>query len=478
MVNFDDPNQTEIIEFTLPFSGRLHPNNMWIKLSRILPWDELSEKYTKKMCKDFGRLSIKPRVAIGALIIKHYKNLSDEDTIEEIKENPYLQFFLGYKSFQYVPCFDPSLFVTIRNRIGAWEIARINEIFIQKIREHQASEKEQKKSKKRMAKSKNTDEVDKDPKNHGKMIVDATVAPSNIKYPTDLDLLGKSREISEELIDRLYSTEQFDQKPRTYCRKARKDYLRVVKMKRKRHQDIRWGIKKQLQYLRRNLGTIGGMLSNLKDHPAVLSSKERIQFATISQIFEQQEKMFVEGVHSVENRIVSIDQPYIRPIVRGKQNADVEFGAKASLSVIDGFVYLSHLSWEPFNEGLDLIAQVNRYKLLHGYYPKVVLADKIYGTLANRNYPEDSRLELGERNEIEGKIGTAKTRFGLGKVMTKRQKTSGNYIAMAIFTLNMATALRRLLLSLLENGIKWIKTLFDWDFFISRRPFLLPSYDK
>jgi len=117
MVNFDDPNQIEIVNFTLPFSGRLNPNNKWIRLAKMIPWEELAGKYTQKMCKDFGRMSIKPRVAIGALIIKHYKQMSDEDTIQDIQENPYLQYFLGYSSYQYTPCFDPSLFVTIRKRL-------------------------------------------------------------------------------------------------------------------------------------------------------------------------------------------------------------------------------------------------------------------------------------------------------------------------------------------------------------------------
>jgi len=73
-------------------------------------------------------MSIKPRVAIGALIIKHFKQLSDEETIQEIQENPYLQYLLGYLSYQFKPCFDPSLFVTIRRRLPARTIEAINEI--------------------------------------------------------------------------------------------------------------------------------------------------------------------------------------------------------------------------------------------------------------------------------------------------------------------------------------------------------------
>jgi len=104
MVKYDDPNQTKIVKFTLPFSGRLDPNNRWIQLADMIPWRELYGKYTKRMRKDFGRMAIKPRIAIGALIIKHYKNLSDEETIQEILENPYMQYFLGYSSYQFKPC--------------------------------------------------------------------------------------------------------------------------------------------------------------------------------------------------------------------------------------------------------------------------------------------------------------------------------------------------------------------------------------
>ena len=128
MVNYEDPNQTKIVKFTLPFSGHLDPNNRWIRLVEMVPWQELYGKYTKQLCRDFGRMSIKPRVAIGALIIKHFKQLSDEETIQEIQENPYLQYFLGYSSYQFKPGFDPSLFVTIRRRLPAPAIEAINEI--------------------------------------------------------------------------------------------------------------------------------------------------------------------------------------------------------------------------------------------------------------------------------------------------------------------------------------------------------------
>ncbi|MCK4295557.1 MAG: IS5 family transposase, partial [Candidatus Marinimicrobia bacterium] len=406
MVNFDDPNQIEIKDFVLPFSGRLDPNNKWILLSRMIPWEDLAGKYTKRMSKDFGRLSIKPRVAIGALIIKHYKQMSDEDTIQDIQENPYLQYFLGYSSYQFKPCFDPSLFVTIRKRLKAREIEAINEVFIARVKELRTKEKEAKHSRKRCGSPKDdnnqstkSDTTEK--KNKGKLIVDATVAPSNIKYPTDLDLLNESREISEHTIDTLYTSGQFSEKPRTYRRLARRDYLRIIKKRRKSKKVIRLGIRQQLQYLRRNLSYIENMLAALKDQPEVLSCKELERLEVIRTIFSQQEEMYQKGVHTVKDRIVSIHQPQIRPMVRGKASADVEFGPKLSLSVVDGFLYLDHLRCLPacqagnsFNESLDLIAQVNKYRRRFGHFPKVVIADGIYGTRENRRYLKEKGIRF------------------------------------------------------------------------------------
>jgi hypothetical protein len=396
------------------------------------------------------------------LIIKHYKKISNEDTIQDIQENPYLQYFLGYSSYQFKPCFDPSLFVIPiyrDKRLKAREIEIINEVFIAKVKELRAIEKELKQSRKRSRIPKDgnnqSNKSETSEKNKGKLIVDATIAPSNIKYPTDLDLLNDSREISEHIIDKLYTSDQFSQKPRTYRRLARRDYLRIIKKKRKGKKVIRLGIRQQLQYLRRNLSHIENMLAVLKDQPELLSHKEFERLEVIRTIFKQQEEMYLNRVHTVKDRIVSIHQPQIRPMVRGKANTDVEFDPKLSLSVVDRFLYLDHLGWDAYNESLDLIPQVNEYRRRFGHFPEVVIADGIYGTRENRKYLKENGirfsgkklgrppkeidavtrelerlrvLEQGERNEMEGKIETVKTRYGLGKLMTKTEVTSENWV--------------------------------------------------
>ena len=94
--------------------------------------------------------------------------------------------------------------------------------------------------------------------------------------------------------------------------------------------------------------------------------------------------MYTRGVHTVENRIVSISQPHLRPIVRGKAGKRVEFGAKVSVShQCNGYVSVDTLSWDAYNEGADLPRQIETYKKRFGYYPASVHADSLYRTRAN-----------------------------------------------------------------------------------------------
>ena len=96
-----------------------------------------------------------------------------------------------------------------------------------------------------------------------KLILDATVVEQAIRFPADLNLLHESREISEHIIDVLYPLTGTKTKPRTYRQTAHKDYLGIVKKRRPKGKKLRAGIKKQLQYLRRNLQYIEVLLDAL-----------------------------------------------------------------------------------------------------------------------------------------------------------------------------------------------------------------------
>ncbi|WP_339903369.1 transposase [uncultured Cyclobacterium sp.] len=121
---YSSANQLSFSGFETPFYNHLDPTNRWVVLSSQIPWDDLVGLFNTKQT---GRPSLNPRVLIGAVIIKHILNLDDRETVAQITENMYLQYFLGYSSYIKEAPFDPSLFVDIRKRLGQQLIEEMNE---------------------------------------------------------------------------------------------------------------------------------------------------------------------------------------------------------------------------------------------------------------------------------------------------------------------------------------------------------------
>lgn len=451
--SYISPQQGILLGFETPFAKELDPTNRWIVLAHKIPWDDLVSVYNAKLNNSqYGADNINARVAIGAVIIKHTCNLDDRETILQIQENVYMQYFIGYSSFSNEEPFDPSLFVDIRKRLGIEEINAINE----KIVKRSVQKPQEQSVKQQAATEKNDDQASQPPSlitPESSLTVDATACPQDISYPTDLKLLNDAREKSEELIDTLFAQSKLHKKPRTYREKARKTYLKTAQKKTKTKKEIRKAIGKQLNFLKRNISSIHKLLNVFE---AIPLNKHQYKYLLVIQTFyDQQQKMFTEKTHSVEHRIVSICQPHVRPIVRGKTNANVEFGAKINVSLMNGFGFLDHLGWEAFNEGTRLKSSVEKYKQRFGYYPKEVLADKIYCNRDNRMWLKELGIGLrakplgrpkavdtehvrpGERNPIEGKFGQAKTAYGMNRIKARLSQTSESWIASIIMVLNL-----------------------------------------
>ena len=132
MIQYKSTKQLSIEEFRTPFEIKLDKNNRWVKLAQLLPWDELAQVYYSRMCSDNGTPTKDARLVIGAMIIKHKQKLSDRESIETIRENVYMQYFLGLSNYTYEDVFDRSLFTTLRYRIGEKEFDRLNCLIIEK----------------------------------------------------------------------------------------------------------------------------------------------------------------------------------------------------------------------------------------------------------------------------------------------------------------------------------------------------------
>lgn len=510
MIRYTSVNQIEIFEFEHPFETELDGENRWVNLSRLLPWDRLVGIYSRSLSIDTGRYGIDSRLAVGALIIKHRMKLTDREVIETIKENIYLQYFVGFKKFTTQAAFDPSLFVELRKRMGADKFDEMNQEIISLSEKKKEKKKAVQKDKDKPKGSKqesqtlskessqattNDDKSNKQGQNQskpnkGKLKIDATVADQMIVYPTDLGLLNRAREESERLIDILYKKSGLQKKPRTYRRVARKQYLGVSKKKQKSNKLIRKSIGKQLRYLRRNIKTIHKLLDLFEHRKFPLTKRDQKIFWVIQLLYDQQQEMYREKKHSVKDRIVNIYQPYVRPIPRGKDKASVEFGSKLGLSEVDGFIRLNHLSWDAYNESADLKQQVEDYYRLYGFYPEVVLADGIYLTRENRKYlkglniritgkplgrpPANEtyyqkakrRKEHNQRNHVEGKIGQGKNAYGLKQIRARTKETSESWIANIIFTMNIVK-LEQLFMTLLMLMGAVISFCFSFSLFLA-----------
>ena len=459
------PNQLTLNCFETPFEQKLNPDNRWVVLARLIPWDEVCNLYLKNVgVNTTGRPALSPRVVIGSLIIKHMCNLDDRETVNQISENIYMQYFLGYSSFCNELPFDASLFVDFRKRLGMESLNAINERIVQlKTR----LEEKNKKSDSTSNKNDNNSEASE---NKGRIIFDATACPQDIAYPTDLNLLSEVREKTEQLIDQLYTPDLHEKKPRTYRLVARKRYLNTAQKKNKSRKEIRKAVGSQLRFVKRNLNSIDKLLDAYSNIP--LTPKQYKYLLVVRTLFDQQKQMYATHTHSIEDRIVSIHQPHVRPIVRGKTQAKVEFGAKIHVSVIDGICFLDELNWDAFNEGSHMMTYVEQYHKRFGCYPKELLADQIYCTRDNRTALKEKGIKLiakplgrpsavpihvspGERNPVEGKFGQAKTGYGLNRIKARLKETSEPWIACIFLVLNLVklagVALPRLMVNTVMN---------------------------
>lgn len=466
MINYTPQNQLSLEMFEHPFETHLNGENRWVKLAAAVPWDELASVYSRNLRSDSGRLTVDLRIVIAALIIKHMLKLDDRGTVKMIEENIYLQYFCGLKRFTTDPVFDPSLFVDIRKRLGDEEFDKFNQLVIEKseeIKPHQARIKRKNKPDNQH----DPDKSDTGNTNRGTLKIDATVADQEIKFPNDVSLLNTSRENLERIIDLLYNAGVDGTKPRTYRRVARKKFLNFSKKKRKSQKEIRRGVKAQLQYVRRDLKITDQLLSK-PGRENLLSKRDKALLQTITRVYEQQKWMYDNKTHSCPERIVSIFQPWVRPIVRGKDRNKTEFGAKINVSEVNGFCRIDTFSWEAYNEGGDVEKQVENYRKLFGCYPKVLLGDKIYLTRENRKYLKEKGIEIygkplgrpvetpretpsqkyrkkkkaAQRNHIEGKFGQGKRAYGLNNIKARLPETSESWINAIIFVMNLTKLLQ------------------------------------
>jgi len=450
----------------IPFGVELNVDNRWVRLASILPWEAIEERYAQNFKGATGQEAKAGRLAFAALYIQNRLTITDRETVEQIRENPSMQYFCGYEAYTTEEPFDASLMVHFRKRISAEMIKEISEEALV-AEAKKAIEKEKNDGDDNADKNKSGDE----PEPKGTMLLDATCCPSDIHFPTDVGLLNHARELTEGIIDIFHGQliELDLLKPRTYREVARRAYLAFSRSRKHTAAQIRYAIRQQLQYVRRNLDSIAKQVE-LGADLGLLSKELYKKLLVISELYRQQKLMFDEKTHKVEDRIVSISQPHIRPIVRGKANAPVEFGAKVATAHIGGFSFVIHLDYENFSEAKFLKKSAEEYRRIFGFYPEVIIGDRAYAINENRDYCKSKGIRLSapkrgrksdeikeaerkqlyqdscRRNAIEGDYGTGKRKYGLDLIMTKLYETTLTAISFGFFVKNMERILRLLFL--------------------------------
>ena len=477
MYNYEYTNQMKIEDFALPFGGKLNPENRWVKLAEITPWEKIEEHYAKVMCNDNGRSAFTARIAFGAICIKQSEKLSDEATVTYIQENPYVQYYLGLPSFEEEPLFDSSMMVHFRKRFPVEFIAEVNEYICT------GKWPEGKKKVDRNDEDNNTpgssggsvksDKMEASLENNGTLIMDATVAPADIKFPTDIDLLNKCREHLENGITLFWPhVEHKGHKFPYNAKKARKSFLNISKSKKWTRKKLRRAIAEQLYYVEAATGCLEEMKAEVPDWEEILPSWLRQRLEVVPIVYSQQKQMFDSGTHTCDDRIVSISQSHVRPIVRGKRPNPTEFGQKLHLSVVNGYTFIEQTSWSAYNESTYLEDVAEEYKRKYGCYPSAILADKIYQSRLNREYCKAHGIRLSgpalgrpkasaeaaekaqmyrdacDRNIVEGRNGNLKRKYGLDLIMSKLDETAKTEAALDILVMNSWMKIRRILLRL------------------------------
>jgi len=292
--------QINALERPVFFEGvRLDPENQWIKLAELTPWAAIEKRYAASFeGEDTGKVAKPARMAVGTLVIKERYGFSDEDTVQEIRMNPYLQYYIGLPGFTHEPPFDASTITRFRKRVTPEMLVQINDMVIGRTRAGDEEGEEPPEgrspsgggngsggiiSEGRSPESVKANGNESEAVNAGTMILDATCAPQNIRYPTDISLLSEAREKLEAMIDRTHAAGATDgKKPRTYRKRARRDYLRFVRNRKPSWKLLRKSLRKQLGYVARDLSYLDRILER---HPDPLGKRDMERLSTIHTLY-------------------------------------------------------------------------------------------------------------------------------------------------------------------------------------------------
>jgi hypothetical protein len=399
------------------------------KLYAALPWDELDALEPDKNCGRPSRYSFRFKVAL--MFLKHYLNVSDEKLIERLNTDVALQFFCGVYINDFQPITDKALLSRIRSGLSVAGLLEHLQMLFAKHWEGYIPDKQV-------------------------LLMDATCYESHMRYPTDAKLLWESCDQVFEWL--FFSCMSLNiRRPRNRYLLIRRAYMSYARRRRKTHKQTRKIKRKLLLLLSQGLEMLQELLNTHKGLEWTDRAYSRLK--TIKMVYAQQKYMFDHKVNKVQDRIVSLSRPWVRPIVRGKEVKPVEFGQKAHIIMIGGLCFVEHTSFDSYNECKRLKSSFLYHKKLTGDSCKALSADAIYATNANRRFLTDQGVQTGFVNKgrkkddkdtkalktvinkersthLEGRFGHHKQAYGLGRIKARTEAGEKLWMFFGVMTAN------------------------------------------
>lgn len=426
----------------------LDKNDALYKIAQAIDWNSLSDKLAQFYCPDNGRPTKSSRVKVGLLILKHLYRISDEEAVNTLKCNFYAQYLCSISIEESQDFMDPTSLVKFRKKIGLEGVKLIEQEVLNSLKRA------------KLLKGR-------------KLVCDTTVVPSNIAYPTDVSLLEKVR---QKAVQYLEAAKEFGAKTyRTYKRTAQKvfgQYQRIrhhtIKSRRRTQKRIRQFAERNVKQLKEALAAIKETAHHTCHSVATALDKARDKFVQESQNFFDtasvilsQQKEIYQGL-SVKERIVSIQKPHIRPMVRGKYPVEVEFGPKILLNLKNDFLFLEDLRFNNVSDSQLLDRAIKGYQERFDNLPNQLAVDKGFWSPPNQSLAEGYGIDKiaienkGKSNHLQGKpfrerlrrlrcsieakISLAKRKYGLDRIRYSIDSGEEIWIRLGLISMNLKSA--------------------------------------
>ena len=393
-----DGGQADLLRSRL--DAILDMDHALVKLSRTIDWSFLEERFGAVYEDKPGRPPLPTRLMAGLAILKHTYDLSDEVLCERWVENPYYQFFCGEEFFQHRLVFDRSSLTRWRQRMGEEKLQTL-------LQESLAVATKTKAIK---------------PSDLNRVIVDTTVQPKNVMFPTDARLLNRAREI----VVRLAKKQGI---------KLRQSYQRVGKFALIAHQ--RYAHAKQFKRANKALRKLRTYLGRvIRDIGRKVEGKADLVGGIVLESMLARARCVLDQKRGQRGpKIYSLHAPEVECIGKGKAHRPYEFGVKVSVATTlahaKGGQFVAHVKSLPGNpyDGHTLKTVIPDIEAVVGNTIERILADKGY---RGHNAPPDYKFrvfisgqkrrvtpkikrELRRRSAVEPVIGHLKSEHRMGR---------------------------------------------------------------